>query len=57
MNVSNVLSPRINIDSYTVENLTWYISRIDPVTLKIIPGEYEGRIDPRIKTLEKLKFL
>jgi hypothetical protein len=40
-----------------MENFTAYIFRIDPVTLKTIPGEYKRRIGLNIEILEKLKFL
>jgi hypothetical protein len=40
-----------------MENFIAHISRIDPVTFKTIPGEYEGRIQLYINTLEKLKSL
>jgi hypothetical protein len=43
--------------SSTVENFTAHISEIDPVTFKIIPGEYEGTINLNITNLENLKSL
>jgi hypothetical protein len=49
------LSPRIIIDFYTVENLTWYISRIDPVTFKTVPGIHKKKMHLYIGNLMKLK--
>jgi hypothetical protein len=62
MNISNMVdkcSPTssFEISASTVENLTWHISRMDPVTFKAITGEHKGTIYLYISNLENLKSL